>query len=111
MKLIVGFLTAKPGKREAFLAAARHHLEETRKEPDCHYFEMLTSPDDPDRIVIAEAFASEAAHRAHEDTDHMRALWAVMPDLLQRAEFDSIAADAVRHDEEVFGGEKLTRYR
>ena len=31
MKLIVGFLTAKPAKREAFLAAARHHLEETRK--------------------------------------------------------------------------------
>ena len=41
----------------------------------------------------------------------MRAFGRVMPDLLQRAAFDSIAADAVRHDEEVFGGEKLTRYR
>lgn len=104
MKLIVGFLTAKPGKREAFLEAARHHAEESRKEPGCLYFELVPMPDDPDRMLLAEAFVSEGAHRLHEGTDRMRALWAVMPDLLAHTSFDSVVSDDIAHEEETFPG-------
>lgn len=102
MKLIVGYLTAKPGKREAFLAAAQDHAEQSRLEPGCRYFELLPLPDHPDRMLLAEAFDSEAAHRTHEDTDHMRALWAVMPQMLVHASIDNVVSDAVVHDEDWF---------
>ena len=102
MKLIVGFLTARPGKREAFLEAARHHAEESRKEPGCLYFELVPLPDHPERMLLAEAFIDEDAHRRHEDTDRMRDLWAVMPELLAHTSFDSNVSDAIAHEEETF---------
>ena len=102
MKLIVGFLTAKPGKREAFLEAARHHVEESRKEPGCLYFELVPLPDHPDRMLLAEAFTDEEAHRRHEDTDRMRDLWAVMPKMLAHTSFDSVVSGDIAHEEEAF---------
>ncbi len=102
MKLIVGFLTAKPGKREAFLEAERHHAEESRKEPGCLYFELVPLPDHPDRMLLAEGLTSEEAHRLHEDTDRMRDLWAVMPKLLAHTSFDHVVSNDIAHDEEIF---------
>jgi len=77
MKIIVGFFTTKTGKRAEYLEAARDHLQKSRLDPDCLYIELVPMPDDPGRILLAEAFTSEEAHRRHEDTDHMRALWEV----------------------------------
>jgi quinol monooxygenase YgiN len=94
MKLIVGHLTAKPGQRDAFIAAARNHAEATRKEPGCYYFELVPLPDHPDRMLLAEAFASDEAHRLHEDTDLMRELWSVMPEMLTEVTLDNVVADA-----------------
>ena len=102
MKFIVGYFTAKPGKRDAFLAAAQEHIRMTRLEPDCRYFELVPVPDHPDRLLLAEAFASEEAHRLHEQSDHMRGLANVMPDLLSHVTIDSIVTDDVRHIEERF---------
>ncbi len=102
MKLIVGFFETKPGQREAYLEAARDHLEKSRLDPDCHYIELVPMPGHPDRILLAEAFTSEAAHRRHEDTDHMRALWAVGPSLLSHVVIDSMVSDSVEHIDERF---------
>jgi quinol monooxygenase YgiN len=102
MKLIVGYLTARPRQREAFLAAMQDHAEQSRREPGCHYFELLPLPDHPDRMLLAEAFASEAAHRQHEDTDHMRAAWGVMGQMLVHASIDNVVSDKVVHDEDWF---------
>lgn len=102
MKLITGYFTARPGKRDAYLAAARDHLEQSRLDPDCLYIELAPVPGDPDRILLAEAFTSEEAHRRHEDTDHMRALWAVGPQLLARVVIDSVVSDNVQHIDERF---------
>lgn len=102
MKLIVGTFTAKPGRREAYLAAARDHLEQSRLEPECLYIELVPLPDHPDKMLLAEAFTSEEAHRRHEDTDHMRALWKVGPDLLAHVVIDSMVSDQVEHTDERF---------
>ena len=79
MKLIIGTFTAKPGRGDDYLAVARDHLEQSRLEPECLYIELVPMPDHPDRMLLAEAFTSEAAHRRHTDTDHMRAIWKVCP--------------------------------
>jgi quinol monooxygenase YgiN len=102
MKLIVGTFTAKPGRRADYLAAARDHLEQSRLDPDCLYIELVPMPDHPDRMLLAEAFTSEEAHRRHEDTDHMRALWRVGPELLARVVIDSVVTDDVHRIDERF---------
>ena len=102
MKLIVGFFTCRPGLRDAFLAAAQDHARQSRLEPECLYFELVPMPEHPDKVLLAEAFTSEAAHREHEDTDHMRDLWAVMPQLLLRAEIDNLIDADFTHDDEWF---------
>ena len=103
MKIIVGFFTAKPGKRDAYLAAARSHLEQSRLNPECLYIELVPMPDHPDRMLLAEAFTSEEAHRRHEDTDHMRDLWAVGPELLAHVMIDNAVTDQVEHVDQHFG--------
>lgn len=102
MKIIVGFFTTKPGRREEYLAAAQDHLQKSRLDPDCLYIELVPMPDHPDRILLAEAFTSEAAHRRHEDTDHMRALWKVGPLLLSHVVIDNVISDQVEHIDESF---------
>lgn len=93
MKLIAGQFYARPGLRQAYLDAARHHLEESRKEDGCLFFHLVAMPDHPDGMVLSEAFASEQAHRRHEDTDRMRALWAIGPTLLARVEIYNLVGD------------------
>lgn len=102
MKCIIGFFTAKPGQREAYLRAAQDHLEKSRLDPDCLYIELVPMPEHPDRILLAEAFTSEEAHRRHEDTEHMRALWAVGPLLLSHVVIDNVISDQVQHIDERF---------
>jgi len=102
MKLIVGTFTARPGRREDYLAAARDHLEQSRLEPECLWIELVPMPDHPDKMLLSEAFTSEEAHRRHEDTDHMRALWKVGPELLAHVVIDSVVSDDVEHKDERF---------
>ena len=102
MKLIVGTFTAKPGRRADYLAAARDHLERSRLDPECLWIELVPMPDHPDKMLLSEAFTGEAAHRRHEDTDHMRALWKVGPVLLAHVVIDSIVSDNVHHTDEHF---------
>ncbi len=102
MKIIVGYFTTKPRQRDAYLAAAQNHLERSRLDPDCLYIELVPMPDHPDRILLAEAFTSEEAHRRHEDTDHMRELWAVGPKLLSHVVIDNVISAQVEHIDERF---------
>lgn len=102
MKIIVGYFTTKPGKRDEYLAAARNHLGRSRLDPDCLYIELVPMPDHPDRILLAEAFTSDEAHRRHEDTDHMRELWAVGPRLLSHVVIDNVISEQVQHIDERF---------
>ncbi|MFO1143669.1 MAG: antibiotic biosynthesis monooxygenase [Amaricoccus sp.] len=102
MKLIVGFFTTKPDRREDYLAAARDHLEQSRLDPDCLYIELLPMPDHPDRILLAETFTGEEAHRRHGGTDHMRALWKVGPELLAHVVIDNVVGAEVEHIDERF---------
>lgn len=102
MKLIVGTFTTKPGKRAEYLAAARDHLAQSRLEPECLYIELVPMPDHDDKILLAEAFTSEEAHRRHEDTDHMRALWAIGPTLLAHVVIDNVISAQVEHIDETF---------
>jgi quinol monooxygenase YgiN len=102
MKCIVVFFATKPGQREAYLVVAWNHLEKSRLDPDCLYIKLVPMPEHLDRIQLAEAFTSEEAHRRHEDTDHMRELWAVGPTLFSYVVIDNVISDRVQHIDERF---------
>lgn len=102
MKIIVGFFTTQPGRRDDYLAAARDHLERSRLDPHCLYIEPVPMPDHPDRLLLAEAFTSEETHRRHEDPDHLRALWRVGPEKLAHVASDSVNSAEVEDKDERF---------
>jgi quinol monooxygenase YgiN len=62
----------KPGCADAYVEAARPFLTATRGEPGNKWFEYYRSVDDPDTIVLLEAFDDEAAGKAHVTSEHFR---------------------------------------
>ncbi|MGO7741039.1 putative quinol monooxygenase, partial [Rhizobium johnstonii] len=75
---------------------------QSRLDPDCLYIELVPMPEHPYKILFAEAFTSEESHRRHEDTDHMRELWAVGPTLLSHVVIDNVISAQVDHIYERF---------
>ena len=77
--VLVVHLQTQPGKREAFLSLALDNARATREtEAGCLQFDVVTDPQEPDRILFYEVYRDEAAFEHHQQTAHFR-------DYLQRA--------------------------
>lgn len=77
---VVAIITAKPGKRDEILAAARANLEAVRAEDGCIEYGpfidtedagRIQSPVGPDTFVVVEKWASLDALKAHARAPHM----------------------------------------
>ena len=55
---------------EDFIAATVQNHEGSIKEPGNMRFDVLQHKEDPTRFLLYEAYESEAAAKAHKDTDH-----------------------------------------
>ena len=71
MYVVVAAVQVNPGKKGEFL----QHLEGNARgaattEPDCLRFDVIQDGSDPDRIWFCEAYTSEAAFEAHQQTPH-----------------------------------------
>ncbi|HEY7989856.1 MAG TPA: putative quinol monooxygenase [Stellaceae bacterium] len=64
IRLVITF-AATTGKGGELAAAMRERCADVRKEPGCVQFEAFQSVDDPDRIVLLEHWADQAALDAH----------------------------------------------
>ncbi|MFF1869449.1 putative quinol monooxygenase [Kitasatospora herbaricolor] len=65
--------TTLPGRGDEWLALVDEFTRATRAEPGNLFFEWSRSVDDPDRFVLLEAFADQAAGAAHVGTAHFAA--------------------------------------
>lgn len=90
MILIVVKFQVKDGDREGFLAATREFTEATRAEPGNKWYEWSLSVEDPNEVVLVEAFEDDAAG-AHVNSEHfakglesMRPLLASTPKIISR---------------------------
>ena len=101
-KIIVGWMTYKPGMREDFLALARKHQAVARAEPGCEFFDITLSLDQPDVGIVVECFTDEAAHEAHNATPHMAWVREQMVPILKDARFHNIHSDRIKVDEMQF---------
>jgi quinol monooxygenase YgiN len=88
---VVAVITAKPGQREALLAAVRENLPAVLAEEGCieygpvvdaQGFGSFQAPIGPDGIVMLERWASADALKAHARAPHMAEYAAKTKDLV-----------------------------
>ena len=88
---IVAILTAKPGQRDAVLAAFRDNMPAVHAEPGCvEYMPVVDAPDmgriqtklGDDSFAVLERWQDASALAAHAATPHMAAYAAKTKDLL-----------------------------
>ena len=62
----------KPEHRDAYLARVRQHRRTVMaNEPGCKAFDILTTDEDADKVVLYEVYADETAFDAHAKTPYM----------------------------------------
>ncbi|MEX0860045.1 MAG: putative quinol monooxygenase [Cucumibacter sp.] len=103
MKFIIGWVTIKPAKRDAFFAAVRVHTAATRQEEGCVFFEINPGMERPNVAVVAECFKSEEVHQRHLTTPHMAAMRKAMNETLIDGKFQYIYSDNVVAEDVTFG--------
>ncbi|MEI2736965.1 MAG: putative quinol monooxygenase [Rhodoblastus sp.] len=79
MLIILAKGVIRPDKREAFIAAAREQIVETRKEPGCISYDFFESQTTPNTFVFNERWKSQEAIDAHFQTAHIRKFMSVLP--------------------------------
>jgi len=62
---LTGHIDIPADRLAAVLQALPEHIALTRAEPGCLSFEVVSSADDPARLLVAELFADQAAFDAH----------------------------------------------
>ena len=63
-------IRVKPECVDAFLAATRDNVRESRKEAGVLRFDLGQQADDPTRFGLYEVYASAEGHAAHRQTPH-----------------------------------------
>ena len=61
-----GYIEVPPERLAAVTRALPEHIALTRAEPGCLAFRVTPSPDHPDRFLVSEIFADQAAVEAHQ---------------------------------------------
>lgn len=70
MYAVLVYLHIKPECIDAFIAATRDNVENTRREPGNQRFDVVRLNDDPNRFRFYELYTDEAAFKAHQTTAH-----------------------------------------
>jgi len=71
--VIAEFLIAKEHRAEFLLACGEDASSSVRDEPGCRVFDVLTSDDSDDLVVLHEIYDDKAAFEAHRETPHFAA--------------------------------------
>ena len=79
---VVAIFRARPDREGALSTALRAMLAPTRREAGCLHYDLHRADDDPGLFFFHETWASADDHRAHLDTQHVRHLLMITPDLL-----------------------------
>lgn len=90
---VLAFITAKPGQRDALLAAFHENMPAVHAEAGCiEYAPVIDAPDfgslqtplGPDTFVVVEKWESAGALRAHAAAPHMAAYGARTKEMIAK---------------------------
>ena len=62
-----GHIDVPPEKRNVIAEALVEHIDQTRAEPGCIYFNVDPCPVRKGRYIVSEAFVDEAAFKKHQE--------------------------------------------
>ena len=79
--VLVVVFHARPDTFEELRTRLLELVELTRVEPGCLQYELHTRDDEPLQLTFVETWASDAAHAAHDETAHVKAIQADIPRL------------------------------
>ncbi|CAA9521765.1 MAG: hypothetical protein AVDCRST_MAG91-2244 [uncultured Sphingomonadaceae bacterium] len=79
---VVAFVTVKPGKDEAFVAAAGPCIAASRAEPGVLRYDLWREDDGERRFVFDELYLDDDAVQAHMASDHFKAFGMAARDLV-----------------------------
>jgi len=81
---IMAILSAKPGKAAELRALLDGMLAPSRAEPGNLRYDLWQDQAEPERFVLDELYADQAAVVAHRTTPHFQAYVAIINDLADR---------------------------
>ena len=83
MRVLIAYLTAKPGMEAKFKAAMTMQAERClANEPGCLQFDVAQDPKRPERFVLVEVYKDDAAIKAHQDSLHFKDFRPVLSELV-----------------------------
>lgn len=97
-KVIIGWLSLNEGAEWAFDAISTRYLEECRAEPECRFFEMMRTREDPLTVLVCECFDSEAAHELHLQRPQVQAFFKALSKIAGLGRFQNMVAAKVTPD-------------
>lgn len=97
-KYIVGWLTLRAGSEAAIDKILPPYVATCRAEPDCRFFEMIRTPENPLTVLVCESFVSEAAHAVHLQQPHFQAFWEELHKFALIGRFENVIAGAINPD-------------
>jgi quinol monooxygenase YgiN len=83
--LVTATVRVNPERRAEAVRAAIAMAAATRAEAGCREYRFAIDVEDPDRVLLFEAWESEEALARHFQTPHMSAFQAALPGLLAAA--------------------------
>jgi autoinducer 2-degrading protein len=73
-----------PAEREKYLAAITENGAAAAKEPGCRRFDILNLASDPNHFFLYEVYESEAAFKAHRETEHFKKYMAATANMVAK---------------------------
>ncbi len=101
-KYIVGWIKLRGGTEEEFDNLVKPYIETCRAEPECRFFEMMRTREDPGTVFLSECFLSEAAHEVHLGKSHVHEFFNALTRIALVGDFENVIAGSVNPDRHVF---------
>ncbi len=101
-KFILGWIRLRKGTEDEFDRLSQSYLETCRAEPECRFFYMLRTREDPNMVLVCECFVSEDAHKVHLSKPHVAAFFEVLGQMATFGEFENVLAASVNLDSHNF---------
>lgn len=97
-KYIVGWLTLREGSEAAFDKLLAPYIATCRAEPECRFFEMMRTRENPLTVLVSECFVTEEAHAVHLKKPHFSAFWEELHKFALIGRFENVIAGGINPD-------------
>jgi quinol monooxygenase YgiN len=98
VKFVIGWLKARPGKRDELMALARPFIATTLRQDGIEFFEFHPSSTDADTVIVVEKYRTPEVHDLHHQTAHFAEMWGHVQRLCLEGRFENIFAERVDPD-------------